>query len=375
MAANVDEQIDYGQSNRKDEYRFVLVDPFSLKELNEIEVEPESSSLTFGYYTDNKVQGNLTLKAGSYIIDGYEKMIRIYHKTIIDQESFEYCLCTLFVDSASETSLYKNTEVSLSCYGALWRFTQDVIIQDFYRQTGYNVVNEMRELVEIDGGKFLVGAGVNENRLHSRDIRFELGTSRAEVLNTIAGWIDCEITVDPYGYIRLDKYVSPENKAVSYTFVEGEKCTYVAGYDLSNNRNEPINRVKVYYSRESKEDDDPYPLTDSYMIDSADTNEFSYKRCGRRRTQIIKVDTPCSTDELRSAATKYLNENNYAIQYIQIEHVGIPYLLPGMNVQYINSKDSENPINIIGMITEMSISSLNPGRVTRSKIRIVRNNA
>lgn len=371
---------DYGQSNRKDSYRFVLVDPFSLEEVGTVEPDPASCNLTFGYYTDNKVQGNLTLKKGDYQIDGYDKMIRIYHTVHLSGDTFEYCMCTLFVDSASSSSVFKNSSTSLACYSALWRFTQDVVIQDFYRPKGYNVVGEIRELVEIDGGKLKVGPEVDQNKLHTMDICFDLGTSRAEVLNTIAGWINCEINVDPYGYITLDKYVSPHAKSVSYTFVEGKNCVYTAGYDLSDNRNEPINRVKVYYSREKKPVDadgnpeDPYPLTDSVLIESPDNDEFSFAKCGRRKAQIIKLNEPCSTAELYRVGMQYLNENNYSTKYIQFKHVGIPFLYPGMKIRYINSTDSDNVIDIDGLITEMSISSLTPGCMTTSKVRIVRYN-
>lgn len=368
------EEIDYGQSNRRDEYRFMLVDPFSLAELEEIKVDASSSSLNSSYYSDNKVQGTISLQNDDYRREGKDKMIRIYHKIIIGNYTEENALATLFVDSASVTHDRKLVTGDLNCYSTLWRYTGDVLMEEFYRQKGQNVIDEIRFLVEQDGGHMRTEHGLDFGKTHTRDIMFDMGENKMDVINTIAGWIDATVDVDPYGYIVLKPYYTPSEKGVSYTFQSGMNCTYISGLTITDNRSEMVNRVKAFYSRETKEDGDTMPFSDAVMVDLPASSPFSYERCGRRRGYVLEVTEPCSRRDLERKANNYLEENSVGNEYITIEHVGLPFLQKGDVVRYINDVDFDYTYDVNAMIEEMSIPSFNPGCITQSTLKIVRHN-
>lgn len=367
--------IDYGQSNRRDSYRFMLVDPFSLLELEEVNIDPLESSLTSSYYSDNKVQGTLSIVNDSYNRNGQDKMIRIYHKVTIGSYSEENALATLFIDSSEATYDRKLMTCSLNGYSSLWRYSDNPLMEEFFRRRGQNVVEEIRYLVEQDGGHLIVEHGVNISQAHTKDIMFDMGEDELKTINTIAGWIDAMIDVDPYGYIRLRPYYAPSEKGVSYTFKSGENCTYIPGVSISNNKSELYNRVKAYYSRETKDDTDTMPFSDAVMIDLPASSPYSFERCGRRRGYLLDVTEPCTHYQLERKANNFLEENSIADEYITIEHVGLPFLQKGDVVRYINDVDFEDTFDINGLITEMAINSFNPGCITQSTIKIVRHNS
>lgn len=362
--------IDWGASGRSDEYTFHLVDPFSLAEIGQvIEVDADKSGVVWGYYTDNLMTASLTLLNADYRTAERDYLIRIKQRTAIDNITSWRTLGTVFVDSHAGSSLYGLTNRKANCYSTLWRYTQDKLSSDFYRPTGYNVVDEIRELVHADGGILAVGEGVDTSRVHTRDIIFELGTKRSEVLNTIAGWINCQIGIDPDGRITLEPYITPRDRAVSYTFEAGRNCIYLPGYDDSTSGS-PINRVVAYYSRNTAKDDDPFPLTDRVIVDLPSGYEFSYQRSGRRRTEILKLADACEHTELEDKATTYLYENCGDTSYIEIQHVSASEVIPGAVVRYINNTDGPNPVNRLCMVADIDMS-LTPGGLCKTKLKLI----
>jgi hypothetical protein len=401
---------DWGKSGRVDTYRAVLVNPFTLEEAGDIDIDLESTSITYGYYTDNIVQANIAVvhtgvsetgeANNGNILDGINHMIRIYHTCVVDDYGDETCLGTFFVDSCSSSAENRYITRSMSCYSALWRMTQDILLYDFNRSTGYNVVQEIQEIIKADYcGYFndenvfgtsllLVKNGVDTTRKHTRDISFEAGTTRSEVLNTIAGWIDCEIGVDPYGYITIGPYLAPGDKTISYTFKEGEGCVYLASYTYEEQAEDPINRVKVCYSREERSkltnDDgsyqtdssgnyiyDSYPLSDYVVVELPEDYAFSYARTGRVKSEILTLDDPIDHSEMETKAWTYLYENCGSTTYMTFQHVGIPDLEVGQVVRYINYSDGSSSLDVKGLITEMSIDSLTPGCTTKTTIKLL----
>ena len=218
----------WSSRSRTDEFRFRLVDPFTLQEVGDVDCYPRGSALTWGYYTDNILQGSLSV-SGSVERDGVTCMVRVYDRVTIGGESEEFCLGTLFADEAPTVYRFGRQSANLSCYGSLWRFTQDVLISDFSRETGYKVVQAIRDVVEADGGHLVVGDGVDTARGFGNPIFFEIGEKRSTVINTMAGWIGCQIAIDEWGDITIDPYVEPGRRPVVHEFVEGDGCELTAG--------------------------------------------------------------------------------------------------------------------------------------------------
>ena len=367
LSANVD----WGAPGRVDRYEGVLVDPFTLTETGTVELDP-GSSLSWSYNTENQLQGSLQLLEGDYRMGGYDQMVRIKHTVTIGQSSYTYTMGTLFVSNLSTRDIFTMRQRSLDCYGPLWRFTQDVLAQDFVRHKGDNVVQCIKDIIQYDGGKLTVGMGVDQSRVHTIDILFPVGENRAEVLRTYAGWINCEIMSGVDGDIVLRPYVYPQQQDPSFTFVNGQNCIYKAGVDWSTNRDEPTNRVVAYFSRESKQDDDQFPLSDSVFVDLPEAQDYSYEKSGRRRTQVLQVTEPCSHADLQAQAERYLYSCAASYLDITIEHAGVPGLMVGDCVEYQNGIDYRDNVMVQKCIVmEMSVSSLSPMCMTQTKLRII----
>lgn len=385
---------DWGASNRRDEFEFVLVDPFSLNETGEsVPVEAGKGSITWGVWeadTDNLCSATIPLVRHT----GKDRLIRVKHTiTAGDGTKASETLGTFFVDHSEADATYGAVQRRASCYSTLIRFSGDDLAVDFSRTKGTNIVGEVRDLVEADGGRLRVMPGVDTSREHTMDIWFQVGTLRSTVLRTIANWTSCELGVDDEGFITWSPYVAPAQRALSYTFREGaDDCVYVPGFHISDNREKRYNRVTAYYSRSSKpkharkdEDgnyvkdaegntvydyDDDYPVSASAYVDLPPTNPFSYERIGRRIGLTMSVEEPCSDDELRSQAQRRLDEVSGGVEYYEIEHAGIPGLRIGQRVRYINSRDATVPLDLDCIVEQIQMT-LGPGCPCKTKLRAI----
>lgn len=350
---------DWAKSGRRDSYTFCYVDAFTLAETGEVaEVEGGTSTLTWNYEGENILSGSLTFLNEPPT----NKLIRVKHVIEVDGETHSETLGTMFVDWSGESADNGLVSRSVDCYSTYWRFTQDCVIQDFFRPKGYNVTQELREIVEADGGKLVIRQGVDTSRVHTMDICFEIETNRAEIINTIAGWIGCEVMVDADGHVVLQPYVEPRLKTVKYSFIDNENCTYLPGVDFEDDRSEMVNRVVAYYS--TKEG------TDRVMVDLPDSHPFSYKSIGRRVTHFIKLSDVVSHQELESQANQYLSQHSTSTKYYEIEHASIPGLTVGDVVQYQNNNDYTEPISATCQIMQMDMT-LGNGGMCKTKLKVV----
>lgn len=359
----------WSKEGRADAFRFRLVDPFTLQEVGDVGCDPRSSSLTFGYYTDNIAQGSISAY-GPIEKDGVTCMVRVYDRVTIGGASEEFCLGTLFADEAPTAFKFGRQSANLSCYGALWRFTQDVLISDFSRETGYKVVQAIRDVVEADGGRLVVGEGVDAERGFGNPIFFEIGENRSTVITTMAGWIGCQIGIDEWGCITIDPYVEPSRRPIAHEFVEGKGCELTAGATLSSEASNPINRVVLYFSRD-EDPGDGLPITDRVMLASDPGELLSYERCGRRRSEVVKVDQACSHDELERQARTYLSENSGSATLLDVTGVGIPTLRVGDVVRYTNTRDFPEPYSCTAMVKDMEVPALCPGLTTNYTLKVI----
>ena len=358
--------MDYG-ATRTDYYSYFLCDPITLTETGEqVDVVQDSGNVTYALDSDNYYSAKVTLHNTTI----ENKLLKIKHVVMVGDETDSETLGTFFVDGSSASAARGLVSRSVNCYSTLYRFTQDVLARDFSRPAGYNIVQEVRELIEADGGRLRVLPGVDTSRTHTIPIWFEVGTNRASVLEQIAAWTSCELGVDENGYITWGPYLAPEEKELSYTFEDGVNCVYVAGFDLEDTRSDAVNRVVAHFSRETKQTDDPYPLSDSVYVDLPDTHPYSYKVLGRRKTYDMDVSDPCSHDDLMAQALRYLDEHKGSTQYYTIQHVGVPRLRPGQKVRYINRLDATLPLDMECIIEEMSMD-LGKLNMCKTKLRMI----
>ena len=363
---------DWGASGRVDSYEFRLVDPFTLQETGEtVSTIEGESQLSFNYYGDNVATGTIVTDA-----DDIGKLVRVYHTVSVGGEEATEVLGTFFADSSTATAKHRSVRRTHACYSLLYRHNEDSFVQDFARAAGTNIVGELRDIVEADGGHLRTLPGLDAGKQHTVDVWFEIGTNKGEALRTICGWCGWELGVDPYGYVTVGLYTPPQDRAIAYEFEDGESCTYTAGYDFSNTNDKAINRCIAYFSRTSKQDDPgkdnyaPWPLSAATCAARPGRNPFSYQRIGRHRTHVLKVGDACSHDDLAAQAQRYLDENSGAYYSFQIEHAGIPGLRVCDVVRYVNRRDGSKDIDLRLQVAEMQMT-LGRGCMCKTTLREV----
>lgn len=356
--------VDWGRSGRRDDYSFFRVDPFTLQETGEtIEVVSGSNNVTWSLSSENYVSASLHL----FRTTDADKLIRIKHTiTLPDGYQESETLGTFFVDYSEADAKYGAVDRQANCYSTLMRFTDDVLAQDFVRPAGTNIIGEVRDLVTADGGRLVVDTTVDTDRQHTVGVWFQAGTNRAQVLRQIADWTGCVLGVDDLGNITWSKYVPPEQRPQKAIL----DAVYLPGFHISTNSADTVNRVVAQFSRQSKQDGDPYPLADSAYVDLPAEHPYSYGHIGRRKAHYLSVGDPCSHDELVAQANRYLEEHAGGVDWYQVEHVGIPGLRPGHIVLWSGSNDASHNFGAVCLVEEISME-LGPGAMCKTKLRAV----
>lgn len=350
---------DWAQSGRQDLYDFALVNPFTLQEVGTIDVDAKVCSMTWALDSENLLSGSIA----AIDDDNNKNLVRVKHTIKLPNgEEYNHTLGTMFVDYSGHSALYKKVETDMNCYSTLWRFSQDKLHYDFFRQKGYNVVQAIQELVEEDGGKLKVGAHVDTARTFGNDIGFEMETNKLEAIRTLAYWINCEIGVDPDGYVTINGVVPLENQAPVFTFESGINCAYLPGLDLNYETDGAVNRVIAYYTTND--------ASDYYMAELHYAEPYSYDSIGRHVTYFLKFDEPKTQEELQEEAEYYLHSHKGTNLYFEIEHPYIPQVEIGKLVRYINDTDYPTAINEVCVVLQMDMS-LNPGGMCKTKLQVV----
>ena len=352
---------DWGASNRVDSFEFILCDPFTLAELEPVEVSASESALSWDEDSDNLYSGSIAVLEPV----SKDRLVRVRHTVNAGAETITETLATMFVHAVSNNALYGRENRGARCYSTLFRFTQDRLASDFHRAKGANVVEAIRDLVEEVGGKLIVSdieAAFN-GRTFGKPIWFELGANRMDVIRTIASWIDCEIGCDPDGNVTISEVVDPADKPSVYTFEAGRNCTYLPGANVEDNRDEIVNRVVAYYTDESG--------TDRAVVELGEDSAFSYARCGRYQTDIIKLTEPCTHDALDRKAKAHLRDRSGERRFYTIEHVSVPGLRVGDVVDYENDTDFAEPVKARCVVAQMDMRSLAPGAKCITKLKTI----
>lgn len=380
--------VDWGKSGRYDAYTASLVDPQTLQETGEdVDLIWGRSSVKW----DIEGENISTISLAVHGVVPENRLVRLKHSIVIPgEETFTGTIGTYFVEESEATATYHSIDRTYNGYSTLYRHTQDTLVYDFARPNGYNIAQEVRELVEADGGhvRFLNGALNNQTRCHTRDICFEVGTNKAKVLRQIADWTGSVVGVDQLGYITFAPYVAPRDRGLSYTFEDGATSVYEPGVGYSSNVADTLNRVVAHWSRDKVptharkngddyvkdadgntiyDPDDSFGLSDTVMVNLPAYDKMSYESIGRHRTHDLRVGEPCTHEELQAQAQRYLDENGGFQDFYTLKGPSVPIDV-GAKVRYINNHDHSFNVAFDCEVMQKS-SELGNGCMTEWKLR------
>lgn len=356
---------DWAASGRTDTFSAVLVDPFTLAEVADVAIDPASTSVEWDCDGDVVASASIKLLDGQdYRIGGKSYMVRLKDAIALpDGTSYALTLGTFFCMYSQGTSLNGRNDRTLSGYSCLWRQSQDLLMDDFYRAAGGNVVQAVRDLIEADGGMLAVAADVNVGSAFGNAIWFDAGTNKLAAAKTIAGWIGCEVVPDPDGRALIRPYREPLQTAPSYTFEAGETCVYRAGMSWSSNRSDLCNRVVYVYSSGDE--------TERAVADLPPNHMMSYENVGYHKTSRVEVSERPSAG-VESAAWTELYASSVEETPIVIDALLVPGLGVGDVVRYVNPTDWERPLDVVAQVAQVSVKALVPGLMAEYKLKIVR---
>lgn len=350
---------DWGASGREDSFELWLVDPFTLNATEQVGFDASGTSVAWGYYTDTKASA--TVSVLDEVASG--SMVRLVHRTRVGGKTAGETLATLFASEESATASMGRVSRSLDCYSALLRHHEDYLMIARDYGPGDNVSEIIREIVEADGGHLSLASDAPTDRLHTIDVHWDIGTNKLSMINTMADWINGQIGVTDSGEVELRYYRAPSDKPASYTFEAGANCICLPGFTASESEGDAYNRAMFYFSTDS--------ASGFAVADLDESHPYSYARIGRHVTYAESLSEELSQEDLDYKARAFLEENCGGAVYYEIEHAGVPGLRPGMTVRYRNATDYPSEIDALCLVTEMSVASLSPMMMTKTKMRVI----
>ena len=353
--------VDYAASGRKDEFWAKLVDLYTLQEVGDLDIIPDDCSITYGYNTDNLYSASISTVTPQP--NASNALVRLWHRVTIGDWVTEEPLGTFFVQTAQFVATYKRQSYDLKCYSTLLRYTNDVLLSDMGIPEGTIVGNKVKQIVEGKGGVLTLGEGVSlTSKVLLSDHIQEVGEGLSTTIRTMADWMGCQISCDGYGRIVLQEYLEPAKKPVKYTF-DATNSVYLPGVSVDDGRDGAVNVVRVYYTTQDK--------TDGCTVELEESSPYSQKAIGRAEPMLVKLTEEKTHAELEALAKRYLQENSGAVKYLEIEHVQIPGLHVGDAVTYENDRDFAEPYSCKALVTEISIGSLTPGCMCKTKLKVI----
>ena len=231
---------------RKDRIHVLMVDPHSLDSVRgELpDVILDGSSLTEGYYTDNRVSGKLTTLEGGHYQEG--SWLRVVHEC--PDYDYRAELATLIPSKVSQTTETGATKTSYDLQSVLWSISTDTLASHFTIGKGALTKDVFKRLCKTIQKECLILAGSNDTR-YTQTVSYELGDSFLSDLFDICSTANNRLNIDGHGRITMEKYVSPATKAPDWLLDPMEPNTIVVddGIGWSEDIGTVASRAVVIY--------------------------------------------------------------------------------------------------------------------------------
>ena len=353
--------VSFNTSGRIDSFEFVICSSKNLGDkIGNLE-GVVGGTLSFGYYTDLQVSGQLKVVNVSPELLTSENYIQIYYCCTIDGQEHKRLLGTFMYTAALryENGIYKGT---LNLRSLLARYIDDVTSKKWTLKQGETVQEMYKHVFQYHGG-FPQITGVKNAKL-TKTYVFDAGVSPMKILQYIADFAGGEIVVDENGRTVLQKYNTPGVKAknITHTIKADANSVILPGVEMSNTLKEVPNKVVCVFNK--TEDDYTFTYVGSAVLDESDPH--SKQNIDRYITKFYALNN-CKKPyqkTLEDMAVKYLKKLNHNYTYYEFDcyfqpiHIGeVIYL------EYDN-------IKVKGLITDIDMDLALGGKM-HVKIRKV----
>lgn len=339
--------MDWTASGIVSEIEYEMVDPRDLDSAKGRLSGVLSGSLTFGFYTDTKAIGTLTVSDCDYEPGN---LVRIYYTASLDGEYERVCLGTFFAGTSSAHYERGTWSGKIDLSSILTRYTDDLCETDTVLAKGRSAKGWFWSACRWTGSTGAILGDIADKAFPKAAV-IEYGSAKLDVLNKIADILGGTIGVDPYGRVTLRKYLRPSDKPVSFRVESGDRSVTFSGVDYEDGKSDVVNRCCVKYAKEDG--------TAVYgLADLPSTSDYSFQRTGRRITRCYELDTmsPETADEASARAERHLASFGDGTASWSFSSFFLPYSAGDViRFDYKDSDDDEG-ISVDGLVTELDIS-------------------
>lgn len=391
------ETADWTKSGIRDTYRWVMCDNRTLNEIEDLTGFLDGS-LSASYEGDLKWTGSLNVSGSNYVTG---RVLRCYHTATLESEgkSKTTCLGTFFANNDDLTYLHGRYTGSLELKSMLLRFTESKFTTPWTFTKGKSAASSWWQLMQSEGAKNTSALTVKDANWKKTQV-VEFGETKLDALNVVADFLGGQVGVGPNGFVRLDPYVKPKDKPVSYTVPMGASSLVFEGVDVNADRSDCVNRFSVLYEKEveKKVQDGTYKsdYTDSDGVkhlkgspkyktvkekvpvygcaELPDSSAFSFKQRGRHvdETDTLQNMTPETKERANEIAQTRLNRfSRGSVQYT-FDSYYMPYTIGDVIRFRYRDNESAAGIDCDGLVTNIEYALGLTGLRMQTTIRRVR---
>lgn len=315
---------------------------------------------SFTFNSNAVIRGGGSLEYQGEPIDWLKHRVQPWYKIEAAGKVVEWPV-GVFIPATPGTSYGDGaTSISIALYDKLHIPDEDKLEYTYSAPKGSNVTDRVRSLL-LGIGETKMAITDSEATLSSGMV-WDVGTSKLRIINDLLGAINYfSLWVDGYGMFRADPYTRPQDRPITFGFVDDEHGIYSPDFvheqDLFNIPN------KVICIGQS---DGNVPAKIGTATNEDPTSPYSFQSRGRWITRTEEGVEATSQGVLDALARRYLAEGRLAGSTFDLEHAPIQI---DLNDAVGFRRDIES-IDVRGTVETITYS-MEVGALCQTKIREV----
>lgn len=343
-------------NGREDKFRYTeVVDGNDIATIDGI----TGGSITYNYLSDLKCSASLDY-SGELTEGWIDKVIRVY----LDTKSKSYpelsasvLLGTFMTTTPSRNVSGRSATFTITCYSMLNKLQNKKAAGTYSVESGVNAIQEATKLCEAVG---LTVRSVESDYTLKTPYTSDKNDTYLAIVNDLLSMAGYEsVGVDEYGNAVLQPYVSPEDKAPSWTFSDNEDGVHMPDIEVEYDVFDTPNEVIVTGS------DSENTLTVTVVNDDPNDPLSTVSR-GFTVTEVVELDYYDTEENLKTYGKRKLDEYKLSVENYKFEHWYVP-IHSGDTVLF-QSKSIQNGSSHRVTIHTMDVE-LSPGALVNDKVR------